>query len=339
MAEAGAAEAGRGRGPAEPETGPAREPEAEPEAEPPPGAGSPPRAGAPGGGAPPGGGEAQCAICLEWHPLEAAGFLDGCFHAFCLPCSIAWSDVQAEAARARRLPAAPRRCPLCKAPFESIVHGLRSAGPGAGAGPGGAGTEGLDGCRRLHVASDRSEAVGARLSRAQHARLRLYAAAEAEAATTASTEGAGPGPKRPREEAAGAGRAKAPKSGPEQRNPSRVRAGNSRNVALVRARDPGWEVGRWVRRELQALLGAPAESLELLASLVAALLLAPRPPRDAKAATPDTEAAVRAAVAGVLPEARAGAFAREALGFAASGLTVASHDAAVLGPLRDPDDG
>ena len=39
---------------------------------------------------------------------------------------------------------------------------------------------------------------------------------------------------------------------------------NSRNVALVRARDPGWEVGRWVRRELQALLGAPAESLELL---------------------------------------------------------------------------
>ena len=39
---------------------------------------------------------------------------------------------------------------------------------------------------------------------------------------------------------------------------------NSRNVALVRARDPGWEAGRWVRRELQALLGAPAESLELL---------------------------------------------------------------------------
>ena len=331
MAEAGA---GRG-GPAEPGPAPAREPEAEP----PPGAaaGSPPPAGA--GGAPPGGGsgEAQCAICLEWHPLEAAGFLDGCFHAFCLPCSIAWSDVQAEAAR--RLPAAPRRCPLCKAPFESIVHGLRSAGPGAGAGPGGA--EGLDGCRRLHVASDRSEAVGARLSRAQHARLRLYAAAEAEAATTASTEDAGPGPKRPREEAAGPGRAKAPKSGPEQRNPSRARAGNSRNVALVRARDPGWEVGRWVRRELQALLGAPAESLELLASLVAALLLAPRPPRDPNAATPegDTEAAVRAAVAGVLPEARAGAFAREALGFAASGLTVASHDAAVLGPLRDPEDG
>lgn len=53
----------------------------------------------------------NCAICLG--TLENKSFTDSCFHTFCFTCLVEWSKVKAE-------------CPLCKQPFKSIVHNVRS---------------------------------------------------------------------------------------------------------------------------------------------------------------------------------------------------------------------
>ncbi|KAL4235668.1 hypothetical protein ACF0H5_004063 [Mactra antiquata] len=53
----------------------------------------------------------NCAICLG--KLENKSFTDSCFHQFCFDCLVEWSKVKAE-------------CPLCKQPFKSIVHNVRS---------------------------------------------------------------------------------------------------------------------------------------------------------------------------------------------------------------------
>ncbi|KAL3868065.1 hypothetical protein ACJMK2_040903 [Sinanodonta woodiana] len=55
--------------------------------------------------------EPTCAICLG--KLENKSFTDSCFHMFCFVCLLEWSKVKAE-------------CPLCKQPFKSIVHNVRS---------------------------------------------------------------------------------------------------------------------------------------------------------------------------------------------------------------------
>lgn len=55
--------------------------------------------------------EPDCAICLG--KLENKSFTDSCFHMFCFVCLMEWSKVKAE-------------CPLCKQPFKSIVHNVRS---------------------------------------------------------------------------------------------------------------------------------------------------------------------------------------------------------------------
>lgn len=55
--------------------------------------------------------EPDCAICLS--KLENKSFTDSCFHMFCFVCLVEWSKVKAE-------------CPLCKQPFKSIVHNVRS---------------------------------------------------------------------------------------------------------------------------------------------------------------------------------------------------------------------
>ena len=55
--------------------------------------------------------EPDCAICLS--KLENKSFTDSCFHMFCFVCLMEWSKVKAE-------------CPLCKQPFKSIVHNVRS---------------------------------------------------------------------------------------------------------------------------------------------------------------------------------------------------------------------
>ncbi|XP_023211032.1 E3 ubiquitin-protein ligase Topors-like [Centruroides sculpturatus] len=55
--------------------------------------------------------DSGCAICLG--KLENKSFTDSCFHTFCFTCLLEWSKVKAE-------------CPLCKQPFKSIVHNVRS---------------------------------------------------------------------------------------------------------------------------------------------------------------------------------------------------------------------
>ncbi|XP_064604945.1 E3 ubiquitin-protein ligase Topors-like [Liolophura sinensis] len=53
----------------------------------------------------------NCSICLG--KLENKSFTDSCFHMFCFACLLEWSKVKPE-------------CPLCKQPFKSIIHNVRS---------------------------------------------------------------------------------------------------------------------------------------------------------------------------------------------------------------------
>lgn len=55
--------------------------------------------------------EPECAICLE--TIEDKGVANSCFHSFCFLCLQKWSEIKAE-------------CPLCKQPFKSILHNIRS---------------------------------------------------------------------------------------------------------------------------------------------------------------------------------------------------------------------
>ncbi|ELU06401.1 hypothetical protein CAPTEDRAFT_223035 [Capitella teleta] len=59
----------------------------------------------------PGSPDPNCSICLGI--LENKSFTDGCFHTFCFVCLLEWSKVKAV-------------CPLCKQPFKSIIHNVRS---------------------------------------------------------------------------------------------------------------------------------------------------------------------------------------------------------------------
>ncbi|XP_077981056.1 uncharacterized protein LOC144436206 [Glandiceps talaboti] len=55
--------------------------------------------------------ENNCSICLG--KFENKSFTDGCFHTFCFVCLQEWSKVKAT-------------CPLCKTPFRSIIHNIKS---------------------------------------------------------------------------------------------------------------------------------------------------------------------------------------------------------------------
>ncbi|XP_065905922.1 E3 ubiquitin-protein ligase Topors-like isoform X2 [Dysidea avara] len=55
--------------------------------------------------------EAGCPICLE--SFKDKAFVDVCFHTFCYSCILQWADVVSS-------------CPMCKAPFKSIIHNVRS---------------------------------------------------------------------------------------------------------------------------------------------------------------------------------------------------------------------
>lgn len=62
-----------------------------------------------------------CAICLEDTGQDEA-FLDNCYHRFHWRCASSWTEVQ------RSHPSssiAPFCCPLCKAPYTSILHGFQ----------------------------------------------------------------------------------------------------------------------------------------------------------------------------------------------------------------------
>ncbi|KAF2894801.1 hypothetical protein ILUMI_11374 [Ignelater luminosus] len=53
----------------------------------------------------------KCAICLGTCTNKC--FSDSCMHQFCFTCLLEWSKVKAE-------------CPLCKQPFKSIIHNIKS---------------------------------------------------------------------------------------------------------------------------------------------------------------------------------------------------------------------
>ncbi|CAH0550996.1 unnamed protein product [Brassicogethes aeneus] len=55
--------------------------------------------------------EPNCAICLG-HCANKC-FSDSCMHQFCFNCLLEWSKIKAE-------------CPLCKQPFKSIIHNVKS---------------------------------------------------------------------------------------------------------------------------------------------------------------------------------------------------------------------
>ncbi|CAN9509379.1 unnamed protein product [Ophioblennius macclurei] len=55
--------------------------------------------------------DSKCPICLD--RFDNVAFLDRCLHRFCFPCIQEWSHSKAE-------------CPLCKQPFASILHSVRS---------------------------------------------------------------------------------------------------------------------------------------------------------------------------------------------------------------------
>ncbi|XP_044283791.1 E3 ubiquitin-protein ligase Topors isoform X2 [Varanus komodoensis] len=55
--------------------------------------------------------DSKCPICLD--TFENVAFLDRCWHRFCFRCVQEWSKNKAE-------------CPLCKQPFHSILHSMRS---------------------------------------------------------------------------------------------------------------------------------------------------------------------------------------------------------------------
>ncbi|XP_049616622.1 E3 ubiquitin-protein ligase Topors [Syngnathus scovelli] len=55
--------------------------------------------------------DSKCPICLD--RFNNMAYLDRCLHRFCFPCIQEWSHNKAE-------------CPLCKQPFASILHSVRS---------------------------------------------------------------------------------------------------------------------------------------------------------------------------------------------------------------------
>ncbi|XP_023160345.2 E3 ubiquitin-protein ligase Topors, partial [Drosophila hydei] len=55
----------------------------------------------------------NCAICLS--RCRRKCFTDSCMHQFCFKCLSEWSKIKAE-------------CPLCKQPFKTIIHNVRSLG-------------------------------------------------------------------------------------------------------------------------------------------------------------------------------------------------------------------
>ncbi|XP_053151806.1 E3 ubiquitin-protein ligase Topors isoform X2 [Hemicordylus capensis] len=55
--------------------------------------------------------DSKCPICLD--KFENVAYLDSCWHRFCFRCVQEWSKNKAE-------------CPLCKQPFQSILHSMRS---------------------------------------------------------------------------------------------------------------------------------------------------------------------------------------------------------------------
>lgn len=55
--------------------------------------------------------DSRCVICLG--KLQNKSFTDSCLHQFCFQCLLQWSKVKPE-------------CPLCKQPFKSIIHNVRS---------------------------------------------------------------------------------------------------------------------------------------------------------------------------------------------------------------------
>lgn len=65
----------------------------------------------PGSPGSPGSPDSRCPICLARQ--ENRAFTDGCMHRFCFTCIQEWSKVRAV-------------CPLCKQPFTSIIHNVRS---------------------------------------------------------------------------------------------------------------------------------------------------------------------------------------------------------------------
>lgn len=55
--------------------------------------------------------DSKCPICLD--SFENVAYLNRCYHRFCFRCVQEWSKNKAE-------------CPLCKQPFRSIIHSMRS---------------------------------------------------------------------------------------------------------------------------------------------------------------------------------------------------------------------
>ncbi|XP_015265279.1 PREDICTED: E3 ubiquitin-protein ligase Topors-like isoform X2 [Gekko japonicus] len=55
--------------------------------------------------------DSKCPICLDG--FENVAYLNCCYHSFCFRCVQEWSKNKAE-------------CPLCKQPFHSIIHSMRS---------------------------------------------------------------------------------------------------------------------------------------------------------------------------------------------------------------------
>lgn len=53
----------------------------------------------------------NCSICLGRCCNKC--FTDACMHYFCFTCLVEWSKIKAE-------------CPLCKKPFRSIIHNVKS---------------------------------------------------------------------------------------------------------------------------------------------------------------------------------------------------------------------
>ncbi|XP_077295864.1 uncharacterized protein LOC143918066 isoform X2 [Arctopsyche grandis] len=68
---------------------------------------TPPLLTEPGRSSPP----PSCVICLG--PFKNKSFTETCLHQFCFDCLVRWSKIKAE-------------CPLCKQPFKSIIHSVRS---------------------------------------------------------------------------------------------------------------------------------------------------------------------------------------------------------------------
>lgn len=60
---------------------------------------------------PPGSPPPNCAICLGTCTNKC--FSDSCMHQFCFKCLLEWSKIKAV-------------CPLCKQPFTSIIHNVKS---------------------------------------------------------------------------------------------------------------------------------------------------------------------------------------------------------------------